>query len=236
MLRKSFILGVIIAATTVANVNASPAERASLGDSKITQRRWKFGPQFGIALWSSKKGIFFERKLNKKLGIKSGLFYDSRTLCMLEVNGEKDNNVIARAKHISIPIIMRFYPGQGRQFCMFFGLRGRFIAGGKAVYLKGLDDEMAKLQVKANQESLRKIAKALNQRSVALNDTRKHSSKVNKVASDIALGLNYEFKFGLILGLEMDYSLTKLMACKISTLDWAFQIDLGYNIAKLIKR
>ncbi len=108
--------------------------------------KFKFGPQVGGAIVSRKAGLFGEYALTRGLGIKSGLFYESNCFGMQDVNDEKGNGALVRAKYISLPAILRTYPGRSRQFCVFFGLQGRYLIGGEAVYISTEDpDQIASI-------------------------------------------------------------------------------------------
>ena len=247
-MKKRVLSSIILMLLAVTAVQGAPRGYNKTNSSSDTMLgKFKFGPQVGVNYLSRKYGAFGEYELTEGIGLKTGLFYDAVGPILIEgIKGKTSNSALANPKYISMPITFRGYPGHDRQFCIFLGAQARYLVGGKILYAEGaktsnVSSASAKAKVDrakgASPGDMIDIINEALESDIALDlkdDTAGHMAEVENFDFGFNLGFNYEFGPGLILGLEYDRSLTKLMEYDDSTLNWALQVDLGYNIAALL--
>ena len=109
----------------------APNYKMSAGKSSSNNpQEIKFGPQFGIA-FSKKAGLFGEYKLNETLGVQASIIYFSNFYFLGDAEIVDGGFLITKVASISMPIVLRAYPGSDRQFCWFSGIQLGYITTGK---------------------------------------------------------------------------------------------------------
>lgn len=188
----------------------------------------KFGPHGGISILSNSAGIFAEYKPNESLGLQTAILYFKNIYTLFSTAVSNGEAAIVETNYISLPLILRAYPGSDRQFCLFMGakigyvLRGNFIFGSD-IGIKNKD--MIELTEDTKNDST----------SISLKDINEQN-KINRFMLGITLGLDYEFKFGLIMGLNFTKELIDVIESKDSSLNWSLQPTLGFNFGKYFQR
>jgi hypothetical protein len=199
----------------------------SYKDNKTQQI--KFGPQLGLATASGRLGLFGEYKLNESLGLQTGLAYFSNGYLLISTELSDSRSAITILNCISAPVILRMYPGNDRQFCWFGGIQLGYVVKGKFLFLPKDDSE----------ESIAKLVEDLIDKkgenfNTSLGEIDKQD-KVQKFQFGITAGFDYEFRFGLILGLSYTKELINIIKSEDSLGNWASQFTLGYNFGKFLK-
>jgi outer membrane receptor protein involved in Fe transport len=225
-MKKYLLLGLMFAFSVVTAHAYAPNGKAKAANQS-SMSNIKFGPQLGTAL-STKVGAYFEYKVHDKIGIQTGLSYFS-DMYILHNPETTDSNklklVYVTPKYIVLPIIFRGYPGDDRQFCLFTGVQAGYLIGVQKGDLSGKDFTDA------------------SQRKEIIDATVKGKNKTELTDADqsrnlgfsIIAGFDYEFSFGLTLGLSYSKGMIDVIKAEKSYLNWTFQPTIGYNIAKLIQ-
>jgi hypothetical protein len=227
-MKKYLLLGLMLAFSVV-TAHAYAPKRKAKAAKQSTADAMKFGIQLGgISL----VGGFFEYKITEQIGIQTGLSY-LNNLYYLDgpesTNSDSDNQKVVWVKpdHIVLPIIVRIYPGDHRQFCLFTGVRTGYLIGGD----KGDLDRTI--------EDLNDISKGIKIAKEVLEG--KNKTKLTEVDQhrkfdfSIVAGFDYEFSFGLSLGLSYGKGMIDVIKAKDSVGNWTLRPAIGYNIAKLIQ-
>jgi hypothetical protein len=225
-MKKRLLLSLIFAVSSVAGYAYTPHPSDNPA-WQSSMKNMKFGLQFGRNLFSSKYGAYFEYQLLEGLGLQSGLFYFSNDY-ILNLTEEATHIKFAfvKPKYISLPMILRSYPGAGRQFCFFAGLQTGYLIAGRQLLVN------YQLRLVEDFEAILNLENIRNQNSeYAL----KEIAEVNKFDFDLLIGFDYEFSFGLTLGLSYTKGFIDIIKGKESYGNWTLQPVIGYNIAKLIQ-
>lgn len=219
--RKIMILmGLIL--LTCAKVNITYAKVSSNNIEKI-----KFGPQLGINILSGRAGIFGEYKFNEALGLQIDISY-YRNLYILDgmevTNGQ---TAVVQSGCISMPVTLRVYPGKDRQFCWFGGFQLGYIVSGKFSFSpKKLDTY--------SQEKIKDMLKDYVKNAYLDLKDINEQDRIRKFQLGMIAGFDYEFGFGLILGLSYCRELIDVIKSENSYINWNLQPSLGYNFGKLL--
>ena len=186
----------------------APAARAKYKGSSNNMEQIKFGPQVGgLGILSDKVGFFGEYALTEKLGMQADLLYFTNTYYI-----------------DSIDISM--YPGSDRQFCWLIGTHLGYLIRGKFKF----SDEN-NLDPINNTEKFKNVFQEIG--FTNLKDVEEQD-KIRKFQFGIVVGFDYEFGFGLILGLTYTKDLIDIIKSEKSFYNWTLQPTLGYNFGKLL--
>lgn len=193
------------------------------------QEQIKFGPHGGINILSSSWGIFGEYKPNESLGLQTAILYSKNIYTLLSTAVSNGEAAIVETSYISLPLILRAYPGSDRQFCLFMGAKIGYVLRGNFIF-------ESNIVIKEKEKDIVKLAEDIkNGITISLKDINEQN-KVNRFLLGITLGLDYEFKFGLILGLNFTKELIDVIESKYSSLNWSLQPTLGFNFGKYFQR
>lgn len=189
----------------------------------------KFGPQLGGALGI---GVFGEYALNDNLGIQVSFGYQTNSYSLEDIQSLSyiNKNAIVRLGYIHLPVVLRAYPGEKRQFCWFAGLRIGYVTNAKFsigsqksldIFLEGVEDRLG-FQENTN------IIK-VNMQDISDPD------KLSKSQIGAVAGFDYEFQFGLTLGFAIIKDFITILEARDSTLNWGSRISLAYNFGRFLK-
>lgn len=197
-----------------------------LNRSTSLQEQIKFGAHYGINFFSSSWGIFGEYKPNESLGLQIAISYFKNFYTLLGTEVSNGGAAMAETNYISLPFILRSYPGNDRQFCLFAGAKLGYILKGNFLFTPGKE---------ITKEDAEKLVKDIesNKLVISLKDINEQD-KINRFQLGFTLGLDYEFKFGLILGLSFTKELINVIKSKNSFLNWTLQPTLSYNFGKFL--
>jgi opacity protein-like surface antigen len=180
----------------------------------------KLGLQGGINIFSSKAGAYLEYKFTEALGIQSGLCYFSNSYAL----NLSEETVIKFAwvtpKYLTLPIMLRGYPGADRQFCFFGGIHGGYLISGKQFLTSSEIDFRKRKRNKKRDDEVKNL---------------KEIDQHNKFDFSIVAGFDYEFSFGLTLGLSYNKGFIDVIKASHSLGNFTLQPTIGYNIATLLK-
>ncbi len=217
----SFVL--ILAVTTV-HGRAEKHTRTSSKHKILDKMR--FGPQINLAVLSQDYGAFVAYHFTEVLEIRSGLLYSKDTeFCTV------DKLQIITPRYVTIPLVCSIYPDRGREFYLFSGLQTSYVIGGKI-----LDIDEGDLQGFNNEEEVLKKLREYHRKQIKSPNSEKlrENANLQRLMLSATAGLGYAFQNGFILGLEYTKGLRSLIQ-RDTLMHWTFQIDLGYNFAKLFK-
>ena len=209
---------VLLLAVTIAY--ASPANARSTSSADTAAEKIKFGLQLKFPCLP-KFGVFGEYKLSEMLGIQTALLYFSDFYLMQDLQGKEShqNHALVLAQYISMPVILRFYPGVTRQLCIFGGLQINYLLGGNILYMSASANQMAQFKKLFSKENILKL---------------KDEKESGNLSLHLVMGFDYEAKGGFISGLEIGKGLSTFIKCDDSKLNWTFKPVLGYNFGKLL--
>jgi len=210
-------LNIIFANEAIARTNYNKIPRNNA-------KQIKLGPQIGSGLTSHQIGLFGEYGLDEKLGLQINIFYQRYVYFMSSIEVSEGGSAITEANYISLPVLLRFYPGNDRQFCWFGGIQLGYLVTGKFKFRD--DEELDFLKDFKNIVDDFQQAPFVNLKELSEQD------KINKLQLAIVAGFDYEFEFGLILGISYSKGLIEVIKCKESHSHWTLQLTLGYNLAK----
>ena len=89
--------------------------------------------KFGLHLrpsWHAKVGAFVEYKIHEAFGLQAGLLYFGDAYLMKALEGTADSCAGVLPRYVAMPLILRIYPGEDRQFCIFTGWQLNYLVGG----------------------------------------------------------------------------------------------------------
>lgn len=206
-----------------------PNYKAAAGrSSSNNMQEIKFGPQIGISL-AKKGGLFGEYKLNEALGVQGGFVYFSNIYFLDDAEVANGGYIFTKIASINMPVLLRAYPGNDRQFCWFGGFQLGYITSGKFNFISStsLPNEEKVEQIKNAEDLLKNM-------NIDLKDINEQD-KVRRFQMGIVAGFDYEFDFGLVTGLTYTKELIDVIKSKDSLLNWSLQLALGYNLGKFLK-
>jgi hypothetical protein len=198
----------------------------------------KFGVQLGggVFLTAFAQG-YFEYQLKENLGIQTGLkLHHSSYLLQLKEKtaqeGKKNLYHPIDTKYVMLPILARWYPGKDRQFCLFGGIQLGYLIGAD-LYTKTINSPASFLDAKPDelQDTLNKV------HEIFKNGSKKVLSEItetNKLNLAMVYGFDYEFGFGLNLGIINSKVLTPIAKNTKDLNQIDVSVKIGYNIAKLL--
>ncbi|OJW72293.1 MAG: hypothetical protein BGO68_06150 [Candidatus Amoebophilus sp. 36-38] len=205
----------------------APAARAKYKGSSNNMEQIKFGPQVGgLGILSDKVGFFGEYALTEKLGMQADLLYFTNTYYIDSIDISNGKSALVQLDYINIPIILRMYPGSDRQFCWLIGTHLGYLIRGKFKF----SDEN-NLDPINNTEKFKNVFQEIG--FTNLKDVEEQD-KIRKFQFGIVVGFDYEFGFGLILGLTYTKDLIDIIKSEKSFYNWTLQPTLGYNFGKLL--
>jgi len=229
---KKILLSTVFALLFVANVHGKPPAYGRMtGTSTSDLEKIKFGVHLYSILFGHKVGAFVEYKIREAVGLQTGLLYFNDFYGMQGLEGNSDKKVIVNPGHLSVPLIARFYPGEGRQFCMFAGLQINYLVGGDLIYAD--EDKKGKV-IESILLPFSKDSSSGSKKKYKIKDTSAHGLTISNWGSHALVGFDYESLGGFQLGLECGFGLSNLAKCKETLLNWTFKPTLGYNFAKLL--
>jgi len=164
---------------------------------------------------------FGEYKFYENLGVRVAIAYDVLHVYVLEkltvprYNGE---NVFLILRSINVPITLRLYSGEDRQFCLFGGIHLGYITDAQVLRLSNL-----------KQFDVFEIIK----KDDILADIDKIPDHVTKLRFAMILGFDYETSFGLTFGICFKKDFLTIMEANNSFFNCNLRPTLGYNFAKL---
>lgn len=182
----------------------------------------KFGPQIGGALGL---GVFGEYAISDTLGVQVSLGYltNGYSLESIQAGPYIGKNAAVVLGYINLPIILRAYPGEERQFCWLGGLRigyvanANFILGNKSYFEIILDELIGESE--GTQVDIKDIAE---------------QDKISRFQVGVVAGFDYEFKMGLTLGFAIGKDFIKVLQAKDSSFNWTSGLSLGYNFGRFL--
>jgi len=230
-MKKALLFTFILVFATI-NGQASASQYKQQSKSQQNAAMIKFGPQLGNNVSSRRNGVYFEYKFQEALGIQSGLLYFKDMYLLTETddiqsiikgkNNKTDLWHVVTPQYITLPIILRSYPGAARQFCLFAGMEAGYLIGGQR--LTG--------DANTNFEKLRK--KIIQGESIKKTELKDIKDGVRKMTLSMVVGFDYEFNFGLLLGFRYTKGLVDVIKTKSSALNWTLQPTLAYNFGKFL--
>ena len=182
---------------------------------KITEKEVQMGYKVGIMLP-------FEWKFTKLFGLRSGIGYAALHLGHRAQDEQGTHAYDLLLDKIQFPLMARFYPGKGRQFCLYIGHCFEYIVivkqSKKQVYAVPFNDSLSfkNFELNVADISVEGSADQFEQPS---------DYQENSVFS-FDIGSDYETNIGLVFGCETRVSFT-------SGID-RFVLNLGYNFAALL--
>jgi hypothetical protein len=184
----------------------------------------KFGPHVGTSFLLGTIGASVEYKLNEKLGVQIGMLYCSNICLLHAVTWSRGRSALAGVSYIKLPILVRAYPGSSRQFCWFGGLQVGYLVGGRLVFMdeKYLHGIYGPLKSPLDQEVIK--FKDINEQG-----------EVRKLQWGIVAGFDYEFIFGLIVGLTYTKDFVDVVKTGRSDGNWSLRPTLGYNFGRFLQ-
>lgn len=191
----------------------------------------KFGPQLG-GLTGWQVGVTGEYKFAESLGVQAALEFVHDWYLLLEPQVSNGNVAFTVLDRINLPIILRGYPGADKQFCWFGGFQLGYIT--KAKFAFANDDMSSSASFGDVGKEREKLKEDLENKVVKLEDI-KEQDQINRFQFGIVVGFDYEFSFGLTLGLRYSKELIDVLKSKDSLLNWTFRPTLGYNFGKFLE-
>ena len=229
---KKNLLSTVLALLFVANVHGKPPAYERMTDTSTSDsENIKFGIHLHSIILGHKLGGFVEYKIHEAVGLQTGLLYFNDSYIMEGVEGSVGENARVSPAHFSVPLIARFYPGEGRQFCMFAGLQVNYLLGGSLMYL-GKDKEGE--EIKSMLSPLSKESSSNSKNKYKIKDKSAHGVTISNWGSHLLVGFDYESLGGFQIGLEYGLGLSSLAKCEETMFNWTLKPTLGYNFAKLL--
>ncbi|MHB9147025.1 MAG: porin family protein [Candidatus Amoebophilus sp.] len=181
------------------------------------QQRIKFGPQLGTGIFagSLRLGIVGEYKLAEWLSIQAGILY-FRNQYFLKGTFPNSTETLALVlpQHITVPLVLRGYLKPDKKMSFFAGVHVGYLVGGFLEWHKTM--------------LTRKYIASLH-----LNDERLAAKKLGYA---FLLGSDYQFNYGITVGLTFIYELTKVIATDRASLNWTLAPTLNYNLGMFLRQ
>lgn len=184
-----------------------------------TQRK-KFGIQAGMGILffltrgtgmaSFKAGFFGEYKVAKWLGIQTGItsYYN---LYIIENVIETTSAIYNVAPvYLMAPILLRIYPGKARQNCFSMGSQIGYLITGYAYSHKDIYEQQRVFPILLKSQQL----------------------SINRLGLSILAGYDYEFTWGLILGLNYIHDYIPVLKADYMSFEWSVQPTISYNFGR----
>lgn len=203
---KKLLLLIIATTLSVATVQGQPRSKSRAGS---TSDEFKFGLQIRTILFK-KAGIYGEYKLNEQLGLQASLVRFGDYYHLIGLKDTTYSGAYVEPKYISMPLTLRIYPGEGRQFCLFGGVQASYLYGGE-MHLFSRTSQIGQ------------------QTEISIAEAENLNLQVNKWGFHIVTGFDYEYKCGFILGAESTRGLLTVLDCEKSASNWTLQLVLGWN-------
>ncbi|ACE06587.1 hypothetical protein Aasi_1265 [Candidatus Amoebophilus asiaticus 5a2] len=165
----------------------------------------------GTAIFSSRGGVFGEYKIAKSVGIQTGLVCYYNWYHLGYTDKTQTPHLYVRPIYFMAPIILRYYLGQN---CLLVGLQIGYLVAGSAVPHRCCSNHEEK-------------APPIPLTSQKL--------PVNKLGLSLIIGYDYEFNYGLIIGLSYIEEFIPVINSRTMGWEWCLQPTIGYNFAKLLK-
>ncbi|XWN35043.1 MAG: outer membrane beta-barrel protein [Roseivirga sp.] len=213
---KRLLLFIMATTLCVATVQGQPRSKSRVGSASD---EFKLGLQTQ-AIFFHKTGIYGEYKLNEQLGLQASLLYFWDFYLLSDLKNTTYAVASVLPQYISIPLILRIYPGEGRQFCLFGGIQASYLYGGKMLLMDRPSDPFGLLTGRGPREQ---------QTEISIAEAENLNLQVNKWGFHIVTGFDYEYKCGFILGAEYTKGLSTALDCEESFLNWTLQLALGWN-------
>ena len=186
--------------------------------------RFKFGLQGGLGISffltggkgiaASRGGAFVEYAMLRWLGLQSGLtvYYNLYTLQGL--TDVKISDPTVSTIYLMVPITLRIYSNsKSSQDCLWGGLQlGYLIHGHAFPHVCKPTNKVPPIPLSSNKTFTRYFG------------------------ISIILGYDYEFDFGLTMGLSYTYDMRPVIRARFVGFNWSLQPTIGYNIAKLLQQ
>jgi hypothetical protein len=218
-IRKSLLVASFLLLAS-AQVLAAPARRTKSIDHT---GEIKFGPQIGGALGY---GVFGEYALNNNLGVQVSLGYlmNLYGLESVQIDSQMGKNALASIGYLNLPVVLRAYPREERQFCWLIGFRIGYILNAKLAFKNKDIGEIL-------------VSSILDGSEVTFTDLKDlaEQDKVSKFQFGLVGGFDYEFKMGLTLGFAISKDFVKMLEAKDSAMNWTSRISLGYNFGRFLE-
>lgn len=182
-----------------------------------TTQRIKFGPQIGTGIFagSLRLGVVGEYKIVEWLGMQTGLLYFHNQYFLSGTFPNINETLAAVAPHyITVPIVLKGYPKPDRRNSFFAGIHISYLLGG---FLEWHETMLTRKYIAA----------------IRLNDER---LTARQLGSALILGGDYEFQYGITVGLTFIHELTKVIETDNATLNWTLAPTLSYNLGILLKQ
>ena len=230
-MKKLLLFSTLLALLFVTNVHGEAQKYEHMAENSASNlEKIKFGVHLHSIISGHKLGAFAEYKIHEAFGLQTGLLIFGDFFHMIGLEGKSDNKAFVRIRHVSCPLIARFYPGEGRQFCMFAGLQVNYLWGGSLTLL-GEDTKDGAAESKLSPFSRKSSSNSEGKH--AIKDTSAHKLKISNWGSHFVMGFDYETLGGFQFGLEYGRGLSSVAECKGTVLNLTLKPTLGYNLAKL---
>lgn len=225
-MKKLLLFSTLLALLFVTNVHGEAQKYEHMAENSASNlEKIKFGVHLHSIISGHKLGAFAEYKIHEAFGLQTGLLIFGDFFHMIGLEGKSDNKAFVRIRHVSCPLIARFYPGEGRQFCMFAGLQVNYLWKGSLV----LSDE----DIENDLIAFLKLLFPDSMDNHKVKDTSAHKLKISNWGSHFVMGFDYETLGGFQFGLEYGQGLSSLAKCEETVFNWTLKPTLGYNLAKL---
>jgi hypothetical protein len=235
-MKKKLLLSTLFSLFFIANVHGD-AQRVRDPESTSGLEKIKFGVHSALV---SKGGVFVEYQVHEALGLRTGCRFFENLYLLNSLQESSDRSAIVSPSYLSVPLITRWYPGTGRQFCMFVGLQVGYLIGGNIAYIPKYSKNKEMMATFLSQHRLasrfipEEAIPNLKQSKRKIKDKSKQIVTINNWRCQLFVGMDYEYLGGFQLGLECSSELSSLAACEEKKFDGTFRISLGFNFAKFL--
>jgi hypothetical protein len=219
LLLASFLLSIF------ANTTYGKAPTFKSRFNKNTVQKIKFGPQIGLGILSDKAGITGEYGINDTLAVQIGLTYFFNGHFLTSTDVSNGGSALVRADYISLPILLRAYVKENKKSCWFGGIQLSYLIEAE---FKFIPDRGLTLEDFNERTQEFKKAEVTKLKEIDEQD------KINKLQFGFVAGFDYEFDFGLTLGITFTKDLRTIIKSDTSYLNWALQPTLGFNLGKFL--
>jgi Outer membrane protein beta-barrel domain len=227
-MKKLLLFSTLLALLFVTNVHGEAQKYEHMAENSASNlEKIKFGVHLHSITSGHKVGVFAEYEIHEAFGLQTGLLWFNDVYIMLGLEGNSDKHALVAPKHLSVPLIARFYPGEGRQFCMFAGLQVNYLMRGSLLHLNKDTEEGAV------ESMLLPFSRKSSEGEHKIKDTSAHKLKISNWGSHFVMGFDYETLGGFQFGLECGWGLSSVAECKKTVFNLTFKPTLGYNLAKL---